>query len=76
MLGLGIIFKVLLLLINSMAILHEERFLNKVGWSEQEASLHGGIKLQIVNLLKAFRVLRLPIVIVNVATILILLVIG
>lgn len=30
----------------------------EVGWSEQEAALHGGVKLQIVNLLKAFRVLR------------------
>lgn len=30
----------------------------KVGWSEQEAALDGGLKLQIVNLLKAFRVLR------------------
>lgn len=29
MLGLGIVFKVLLLLINAMAILHEQRFLNK-----------------------------------------------
>lgn len=29
-----------------------------VGWSEQEAAIEGGVKLQIVNLLKAFRVLR------------------
>lgn len=29
MLGLGVIFKVLLLLVNAMAVLHEERFLNK-----------------------------------------------
>lgn len=33
-------------------------FGDAVGWSEQEASMQGGIKLQIVNLLKAFRVLR------------------
>ncbi|CAN8065377.1 unnamed protein product [Agarophyton chilense] len=58
MLGLGTVFKALLLLVNSMAILHEERFLNKVGWSEQQAAIEGGVKLQIVNLLKAFRVLR------------------
>lgn len=29
MLGLGIIFKVLLLIANAMAVLHEERFLKK-----------------------------------------------
>lgn len=90
MLGLGIVFKALLLIINAMAVIHEERFLRKgkaanqtatwqkknaplaaecygtdapytrdvVGWSEQEAALDGGVKLQIVNLLKAFRVLR------------------
>lgn len=29
MLGLGIVFKVLLLLVNAMAVLHEERFLRK-----------------------------------------------
>lgn len=87
MLGLGVVFKALLLLVNAMAVLHEERFLRKgivvpqpslcspftflcfdsnltcfvhrtVGWSEQDAAIDGGVKLQIVNLLKAFRVLR------------------
>lgn len=29
MLGLGLLFKVLLLVVNAMAILHEERFLRK-----------------------------------------------
>lgn len=29
-----------------------------VGWSEHDAAMDGGVKLQIVNLLKAFRVLR------------------
>lgn len=29
MLGLGIVFKALLLLVNAMAVLHEERFLKK-----------------------------------------------
>lgn len=51
-------FKVILLLVNAMAVLHEERFLQKVGWSEHDAQIDGGVKLQIVSLLKAFRVLR------------------
>lgn len=76
MLGLGVIFKALLLLVNAMAILHEERFLRKVGWSEHDAAMDGGVKLQIVNLLKAMRVLRLPIIIVNTVTVLVLLVVG
>ncbi|PXF47056.1 Immediate early response 3-interacting protein 1 [Gracilariopsis chorda] len=76
MLGLGTVFKALLLFVNAMAILHEERFLKRVGWSEQEAAIEGGVKLQIVNLLKAFRVLRLPIVVVNSITVLVLLVVG
>lgn len=58
MLGLGSVFKAILLLVNAMAVLHEERFLRRVGWSEHDAALSGGVKLQIVNLLKAFRVLR------------------
>lgn len=56
---LGMVFKSLLLVVNACAILHEDRFLRKVGFSEEGAALDGqGMKMQIVNLLKAFRLLR------------------
>lgn len=56
---LGMVFKSLLLVVNACAILHEDRFLRKVGFSEEAAALDGqGMKMQIVNLLKAFRLLR------------------
>ncbi len=47
-----------------------------VGLSEDRVRLEAGMKLQIVNLLKAFRVLRFPIMVVNVVTIIVMLLIG
>lgn len=42
MLGLGIIFKALLLVVNAMAILHEERFLKKGKARQNTRRIHLG----------------------------------
>lgn len=76
MLSLGSIFKMLLLVANSMAVLHEERFLKKVGLSEHHMAMETGMKLQVITLLRACRLLRFPILVINVVTILVLLVAG
>ncbi|PWN50862.1 Yos1-like protein [Violaceomyces palustris] len=66
---LGQIFYVSLLLINAVAILNEERFLARVGWSSNQppsfdqgfggpqSGQDAGIKERLINLISAVRVL-------------------
>jgi len=70
MLGLGNLLYVIVLLINALAVLSEERFLARVGWSAQPETSFGdqgqSIKHQIVNLISAIRTLmRIPLIAVN-----------
>ncbi|KAI9228742.1 MAG: hypothetical protein DHS80DRAFT_30457 [Piptocephalis tieghemiana] len=59
--GLGQIFYILLLLINSLAILSEDRFLAPIGWAaHQEPAGYGeqggvSVKGKLINLISAFR---------------------
>ncbi|WFD30968.1 hypothetical protein MSPP1_001994 [Malassezia sp. CBS 17886] len=84
MLGLGTIFYVTLLVINGIAILNEERFLNKIGWSASQRQLHQGfdnpssdVKGRLVDLISAVRVLlRIPLIIVNTVVIVYELILG
>jgi len=76
-LTLFVVFQALLLFANSLAVLHEQRFLNKVGLSEDDVALDQGIKRQIVQLLKAVRiVMPVPLIVVNAVTVVALLLVG
>ncbi|KAI9595998.1 Yos1-like-domain-containing protein [Syncephalis fuscata] len=64
-LSIGSILYVLLLLINSLAILNEERFLAPIGWAsipQDQVYAHGigqsvSVKAKIINLVSAVRTL-------------------
>jgi len=69
--------QVLVLFGNALAVLHEERFLNKVGLSENDVALDNGVKRQIVHLLKAVRtLLRVPLIPINAVLVVYLLFLG
>lgn len=91
MFGLGKLLYVVLLSINGLAVLSEDRFLNRIGWgagsqspSNQQFQYSGiqqsesaSIKLRLINLIGAVRTLmRLPLICVNVVVILYELVLG
>ncbi|XP_061874412.1 immediate early response 3-interacting protein 1 [Colius striatus] len=70
-----------LLILNAIAVLHEERFLRHVGWgSDQRIGGFGeepGIKAQLINLIRSIRtVMRVPLIVVNSITIVFLLLFG
>jgi len=69
-----------LLIVNAMAVLHEERFLAKIGWGTDQLAGFGeerGAKHQIINLIHSVRtVMRIPLIFLNSVTILLLLVMG
>ncbi|XP_068521423.1 immediate early response 3-interacting protein 1 [Anas acuta] len=70
-----------LLVVNAVAVLHEERFLRNVGWaSDQGIGGFGdapGIKAQLTNLIQSVRtIMRVPLIAVNSVTIVLLLLFG
>ncbi|KAG9307694.1 hypothetical protein G9A89_023259 [Geosiphon pyriformis] len=69
-LSIGQILYVILLVINAMAVLNEERFLARIGMSGHSDQGFGGdgpsLKNNIVNLISAVRTLmRIPLIVVN-----------
>jgi len=75
---LGGIFYACLLLVNALAVLNEERFLARIGWSSSSSAPqtynHGyepptegdSIKARIINLIAAVRTLmRIPLIAIN-----------
>ncbi|KAI9224258.1 Yos1-like protein [Blastocladiella britannica] len=85
MFGLGGIFYFVLLLVNAVAILNEERFLARIGWSAQsvygdfgqQSGMDSGVKANVVTLLSAVRTLmRIPLIVVNSLAIVYLLLLG
>lgn len=77
----GTLFEAALLLINSIAILNEERFLAKVGWGKdyrnEGFAPQAGVKYQLVNLITSVQtLLRVPLMAVNVAVIVYELLLG
>ncbi|KAE8291658.1 Immediate early response 3-interacting protein 1 [Larimichthys crocea] len=59
-----------ILCVNAVAVLHEERFLSKIGWGvDQSVGGFGdepGIKVQLMNLVRSVRtVMRVPLIAVN-----------
>ncbi|GAB5591882.1 Protein transport protein yos1 [Umbelopsis nana] len=80
-LGLGQLFYVLLLFINAIAILSEERFLGRIGWSAQQEPGFGeqgqSVKNKIINLISAVRtLLRIPLIGINILVIIYELLLG
>ncbi|KAI8576643.1 hypothetical protein K450DRAFT_256023 [Umbelopsis ramanniana AG] len=80
-LGLGQLIYVLLLFINAIAVLNEERFLGRIGWSAQQEPGFGeqgqSIKSKIVNLISAVRtLLRIPLIGINILVIMYELILG
>ncbi|KAH8928503.1 Yos1-like protein [Atractiella rhizophila] len=89
-LAIGSLFYVILLLINAVAVLSEERFLARIGWSSNPAAHRQefsydpngdptgpGIKLRIIQLIGAVRTLmRIPLILINIFVIAHALVLG
>lgn len=92
MFGLGKFLYVVLLTVNGIAVLSEDRFLNRIGWGSQANSNpvqqfqqfppggvdeNGSIKGRLINLIGAIRtLLRLPLIFINMLVILYELVLG
>jgi hypothetical protein len=88
---LGTILYVSILLVNAMAVLSEDRFLARIGWTsarppnnnpgfqayDQTAGQEVGIKTKIIDLISAVRtLLRIPLIAVNILVILYELILG
>ncbi|NWV16361.1 IR3IP protein, partial [Origma solitaria] len=70
-----------LLIVNAVAVLHEERFLRHVGWGSDKGiggfGEEPGIKAQLTNLIQSIRtVMRVPLIALNSITIVLLLLFG
>lgn len=70
-----------LLCVNAIAVLNEERFLNRIGWGTDHSTggfgEEQGIKFQLMNLVKSVRtVMRVPLIIMNSVTIVLLILFG
>ncbi|EMR11377.1 hypothetical protein PNEG_00402 [Pneumocystis murina B123] len=82
MFGLGKLFYVSLLLVNAIAVLSEDRFLAKIGFSGKieygfENQSVSSVKFKIVNLISAVRTLmRIPLIIINTLVMTYLLMLG
>lgn len=92
MFGIGKFLYVILLVVNGIAILSEDRFLNRIGWGSSSQNTNGfqyqqfqagassdneSIKFRLVNLIGAIRtLLRVPLIGINIIVILYELVLG
>ncbi|KAF9131263.1 hypothetical protein BGW39_002046 [Mortierella sp. 14UC] len=77
--GIFGLLEVMLIFINAIAILNEDRFLAKIGWGRQVADPYGqeSVKARLVNLISAVRTLmRIPLIGLNVVAILYLVILG
>ncbi|CAG5170835.1 uncharacterized protein ALTATR162_LOCUS7238 [Alternaria atra] len=81
--GLGGLFTVAVLLVNAIAILSEDRFLARIGWTASAEPAGFGrqddasIKARLINLVSSVRTLmRLPLMLINTLMIVYLLVLG
>lgn len=82
MFGLGYIFYFALFMVNGIAVLSEDRFLNRIGWGTQRNQFQllyeqEDVKTKIINLINAIRtVLRVPLIAINIVVIVYELVLG
>lgn len=62
-----------LLIVNAICVLHEQRFLAKVGWASNNARGFGepqGVREQVMNIIHSTRtVMRIPLIFVNIVVI-------
>ncbi|XP_064609887.1 immediate early response 3-interacting protein 1-like [Liolophura sinensis] len=68
-----------ILCLNAVCVLHEERFLAKVGWGSDQRGFgeEPGIKTQILHLIRSIRtVMRIPLIGVNIFVIAFKLILG
>ncbi|CAI6331612.1 unnamed protein product [Periconia digitata] len=79
--GLGSLLYVALLLVNGIAVLSEDRFLARIGWTPSAAEPgfgqrdDAGVKSRLINLISSVRTLmRIPLIAINTVVILYLLV--
>jgi len=64
--SLGVLFEVAVLFINAVAILHEDRFLKKIGWGHRQDLDLDSVKDRIISFLHAVRLLmRIPLIFIN-----------
>ena len=68
-LSLGALLEASLLVVNAICVLHEKRFLAKVGWASDSARSFGeqtGVKTQILNIIHSTRtIMRIPLIFIN-----------
>ncbi|CAI7675870.1 unnamed protein product [Penicillium palitans] len=82
--GLGKLFYVIVLIINAIAVLSEDRFLARVGWGRTQADPGFGatydttsVKAKSVNLIASVRtVMRIPLIVINTVIIVYELILG
>ncbi|KAF9944195.1 hypothetical protein BGZ65_012453 [Modicella reniformis] len=77
--GIFGLLEVMLLFVNAVAILNEERFLARIGWARQPVDPYAqeSVKARLVGLISAVRTLmRIPLIGLNVVTILYLVILG
>ncbi|ODV73611.1 Yos1p [Cyberlindnera jadinii NRRL Y-1542] len=80
MFGLGRLFYVILLLVNAVAVLNEERFLNRLGFLNSQPAFgqpETTALSRLMNIVSSVQtVMRMPLIIVNVVVILYELILG
>jgi hypothetical protein len=85
MFGLGKLLYVVILVINGIAVLSEDRFLNRIGWgSTNQPDQYGftsdndaSVKTKLINLISAIRtLLRVPLIAINTVVIIYELILG
>ncbi|XP_013389344.1 immediate early response 3-interacting protein 1 [Lingula anatina] len=75
--GLYSLLEAMLLCLNAVCILHEERFLSKFYSDQRGFGEEAGMKTQLLSLIKSIRtVMRVPLVGLNIMTIALKLVFG
>ncbi|KAG0328313.1 hypothetical protein BGZ99_005666 [Dissophora globulifera] len=77
--GIFGLLEVMLLFVNAIAILNEDRFLARIGWGRQVVDPYGqeSVKARLVHLISAVRTLmRIPLIGLNVVAILYLVILG
>mmetsp|Transcript_40578 Transcript_40578/g.63358 ORF Transcript_40578/g.63358 Transcript_40578/m.63358 type:complete len:80 (+) Transcript_40578:313-552(+) len=77
-LSLGDLYIAFLLFLNAIAILHEERFLAKYGWSTNDVTMNPNTtKAKILNIVRAVRLVMMwPLIGLNSITIVFKLLLG
>ncbi|XP_064620875.1 immediate early response 3-interacting protein 1-like [Lineus longissimus] len=77
--GLYSLLEATLLCLNAICVLHEERFLAKIGMGSDQRGFgeEPGVKTQVLHLVRSIRtVMRIPLIGINVVTIIIKLLLG